>query len=301
MDFVADDNTATMLRMQNGEMIDYFPARSLRLSFDSVKFTENAPIALGNSVQPVYELEINLKGNYILKSQMMIMDLLSTNNWQRPIYFVAGGHEDAMGLEPYFQQEGFAYRIVPVKTESNRAFEYGRLNVDLMYDNYMNNFRWGRMNEEDVYLDYYTRRTISVIRMRSNFARLAIALVEEGKKDSAVAVVDRCFELLPQHRMRFDLYTTRLIEAYYMAGEIEKANEMVESFYAQLSKQLDYYFSLRPEIGAATDMERRMDLQALQDLNIATRTYGQTELNAKLQKALDKYYQMFISSTSLGG
>ncbi len=135
--------------------------------------------------------------------------------------------------------------------------------------------------------------------MRSNFARLAIALVEEGKKDSAIAVVDRCFELLPQDRMRFDLYTTRLIEAYYKAGEIDKANEKVESFYAQLEKQLNYYFSLRPEIGKGTDLERRMDLQALQDLSMITGEFEQIELNVKLQQALDKFYQLFISSAAV--
>lgn len=300
IDFVADENPATKLRVQNGEMIDYFPSRTLRLPFDSSKFTENTPIVLGNIEKPLSEIEINLKGNYLLKSQMMMLDLLATNNWERPVYFVAGGHDDALGLEPYFLQEGFANRIIPLRTESKRAFEYGRINTDVMYKNYMENFRWGRMNEPDVYLDYYTRRTISVIRMRSNFARLAITLVEEGKKDSAIAVVDRCFELLPQDRMRFDLYTTRLIEAYYKAGEIDKANVKVESFYAQLEKQLNYYFSLRPEIGRATDMERRMDLQSLQDLGLITSEFEQRELNVKLQQALDKYYQLFINSASPG-
>ncbi|MEA1897110.1 MAG: DUF2723 domain-containing protein [Bacteroidota bacterium] len=300
LDFVADENPNTKLRVQNGEMIDYFPSRTLRLPFDSSKFTENTPIVLGNVEKPLSEIEINLKGNYLLKSQMMMLDLLATNNWERPVYFVAGGHADALGLEPYFLQEGFANRIVPLRTDNERAFEYGRINTDAMYKNYMENFRWGRMNEPDVYLDYYTRRTISVIRMRSNFARLAVTLVEEGKKDSAIAVVDRCFELLPQDRMRFDLYTTRLIEAYYKAGEIEKANEKAESFYAQLEKQLNYYFSLRPEIGKATDLERRMDLQALQDLSMVTGEFKQMELNAMLQQALDKYYQLFISSTAPG-
>ncbi len=299
MDFVADDNPATQLRIQNGDMIDYFPAKTLRLPFDSARFNDNSSYLLEVDDKPLSEIEINLKGNYLLKSQMMILDLLANNKWERPVYFVAGGHEDALGMEHYFQQEGFANRLIPVKNENERPFEYGRINIDAMYDNYMNKFRWGRMNEDDVYLDYYTRRTISVIRMRSNFARLAVALAEEGRKDSAIAVVDRCFELLPQRNMRFDLYTTRLIEAYYMAGDFEKANEKVESFYAQLEKQLSYYFSLRPELGAGTDMERRMDLQALQDLNISTRTYGQTELNIKIQKALDKYYQLFISSSVL--
>ena len=98
--------------------------------------------------------------------------------------------------------------------------------------------------------------------------------------------------------MRFDLYTTRLIEAYYKAGKIQKANEKVESFYAQLEKQLNYYFSLRPELGKATNLERRMDLQSLQDLSMITGEFKQMELNSKLQYALDKYYKLFINSTT---
>jgi hypothetical protein len=30
---------------------------------------------------------------------------------------VTGYHEDAMGLEEYFQLEGLAYRLVPIKSE----------------------------------------------------------------------------------------------------------------------------------------------------------------------------------------
>lgn len=299
MDFVADENPATQLRMQNGDMIDYIPAKNIKLDFERTAQGENAASMFGNELEPLPSIDIKIKGNTLLKSQMMILDMLANNRWERPVYFVAGGHEDALGLEPYFQQEGFANRLVPVKTKNDRPYEFGRINTDKMYDNYMNKFSWGRMNEDDVYLDYYTRRTISVIRMRTNFARLAEALVEEGKKDSAIAIVDRCFELLPNHKMAYDMYTTRLIDAYYAAGATEKANEKAEEFYEQLSRQLDYYFSLRPSLSAGADMEKRMDLQALQDISRASGENGQMELNAKYQEALDRYYQMFISSATM--
>jgi hypothetical protein len=55
----------------------------------------------------------------------------------------------------------------------------------------------GRMNEPDVYLDHYNIRTLSILRLRNKFARLANALVAENKADSALMVLDRCMELMP--------------------------------------------------------------------------------------------------------
>ena len=60
-------------------------------------------------------IDITLEGNYILKSQMMVLDFLAHNNWERPVYFVTGYHNDALGLEEYFQLEGNAYRLVPIR------------------------------------------------------------------------------------------------------------------------------------------------------------------------------------------
>ena len=299
MDFVKNDNPATKLRIQGGKQIDYIPTKKLRLPVDTMKFIESTPTVLGFTEKPLPYIDINLSGNYIMKSQLMMLDVLAENNWERPIYYVAGGHEDALGLENYFQQEGFAYRLVPVKTENKGLpTDFGRINTEAMYKNYMEKFRWGRMNEPDVYLDYYTRRTLSVIRVRNNFARLAHGLIEEGKKDSAVAVLDRCLELLPQYKMRYYLYTNKLIEGYYKAGATEKANQMVEDFFSQLNKELSYYSSMKENHRRAIDLERQIGLQNLNGLNILTKTYLQTELNSRIDPVFIQHYQQFVSDMS---
>jgi hypothetical protein len=44
------------------------------------------------------------------------------------------------GLEEYFQLEGLAYRLVPVKGVNKSWFEYGRIDTDILYENMMNKF-----------------------------------------------------------------------------------------------------------------------------------------------------------------
>ena len=73
----------------------------------------------------------------------------------------------------------------------------GDIDTDTLYDRLMNTFQWGRMNQDDVQLDYYTIRTISVIRFRSLHTRLAMKLLEEGKQEKALNVLDQCMELAP--------------------------------------------------------------------------------------------------------
>jgi predicted negative regulator of RcsB-dependent stress response len=52
-----------------------------------------------------------------------------------------------------------------------------------MYDNVVNKFRWGNMNDERVYLNENNLRM--TMNFRNNFARLATALLEQGKKAEA--------------------------------------------------------------------------------------------------------------------
>ena len=124
-----------------------------------------------------------------------MLDIVANNNWERPIYYVASGHSGLLGLDNYLQLEGFAFKLVPIKTVSR--YEKGRIDTDILYDNYINKFHWGRMNEDDVYLDHFHLRTLNVIRLRMRFARLANALIVEGDVERAETVLDKIVELTP--------------------------------------------------------------------------------------------------------
>ena len=60
------------------------------------------------------------EGVYYMQVQdLMILDLLKTNEWLRPIYFAnTVSSQSMLGLQDYFRTEGKAYRIVPKKFDS---------------------------------------------------------------------------------------------------------------------------------------------------------------------------------------
>ena len=81
-----------------------------------------------------------------------------------------------MKLDPYFQQTGMAYQIVPMETQGTVR----SINTEKMYDNVMNKFKWGGVNTPGVYLDENVMRMCKSYRI-ALFSKLAAALVAECK------------------------------------------------------------------------------------------------------------------------
>src|SRR6185436_9091850 len=112
-------------------------------------------VSAADSAKIVPVMEWSISPNYLMKNDLMILDLLAHNNWKRPVYFATTvGTENFLNLDDYFQLEGLAYHLVPVKAEkAGEAGFRGTVAPDLMYDNVMNKFRWGNMKDKRVYLD----------------------------------------------------------------------------------------------------------------------------------------------------
>ena len=276
VDFIADDSDRSKLRVSGGRMIDYIPTRKFRLRVDVDKVIENGTVAPELRDQVTDAIEWEMSGNYLVKNQMILLDILATNNWERPIYFVSGGTDDALGLEDYFQLEGFAYRLVPIYTEGDN-FEYGRINTEVMYDNFMNKFPWGRMNEPDVHLCHYNIRTLSILRLRNKFARLANALTEENRPDSAIMVLDRCMELMPVDKVPYEFMMLSVAESYYIAGAPDKGNEVLQGYFDYVAEEMDYYLRFPSRMAVQLESEKRTNIQLMNEMVRMSRSFDQAE------------------------
>lgn len=184
--------------------------------------------------------------SYITKAQLMCLDLLANMDWNRPVYFaVTTGGDAYMGLQRYFQLEGLAYRLTPIlHKESDNPNLDGGVGTSFMYENMMEKFRWGNMDKENIYMDENNRRMTSNLRLQ--FSHLADQLIQEGKKDEAVKVLDRCIEVMPERTVPYDQIQImwQLAELYYEADANDKALALTKRLVDLCKQEITFYESL---------------------------------------------------------
>jgi hypothetical protein len=282
IDFVGSDDPQTKVQVRGDKIEAYFPAKNVWIASDP------ATIKAKNVVEPeddsliVARLEWEIKGSYMYKNQLAVYDLVANNNWQRPIYFaITVGGDGYYNLQDYFQLEGLAYRLVPIHTKS-QGFELGHINTKIMYDNLMNKFKWGGIDKKGVYLDENNLRML--MNMKNNFARLASSLLQEGKKDSAIAVLDRCVKIMPDSRVPYNYFNIYLADNYYKAGQPDKANKMIETLASRTAEYLKYLLSLPPKYSKSIGNESEQHMYVAQGLMQILETNNQKEMYAKIGK-----------------
>jgi hypothetical protein len=294
IDWINSDNKGTKVQVSASEILDIIPSRTIRIPVDAAKVIASGTVKPEDAGKIVPYIDIKLKGSSILKSQLIVLDILAHNNWERPIYFVTGYHNDAFGLEEYFQLEGLAYRLLPIKSENKNWLEYGRIDTDILYENMIKKFVWGGAKEKGVNIDYNHRRTIIVVKARMNYARLAQALSAEGKNEKALEVLDYCMEALPLEKISYDPYMADIIESYYIAGGTEKAVEMTKAFCDYYYERLDYYLKQSPYIISSAEFEIQTAIQYTSRVASACAAHGKPEMAEEINKKLEDYYTNYM-------
>ncbi|HNW98902.1 MAG TPA: DUF2723 domain-containing protein [Bacteroidales bacterium] len=292
-DFIATDNPDAKFQSQIGP-VDYFPTENFRIPVDSATVVNNGTVPKDkiDSIVPAIEWKIKEKGNYgVYKSNLMILDLLAHNDWKRPVYFVSTSSPNTyLGLNNYLQLEGLAYRLVPVKSK-NTDGEIGFVNTSIMYDNLMNKFKWGNFNDTSLYFDETV--LITARSLKTSFTRLADALSDEGKYDSAVKVLDKCEEIFPEKNLPYDYLECYVAQSYYKAKAFEKAKKITSYMIDLYEKNLKYYFSFKDSKLKAIDMHIQQALYVMQQLAFTTSEYKQDKLTTRSKDIFEKYYNIY--------
>ena len=290
MEFVRSDNVKTKYPTNRG-YIDYFPTKKFRILVDSAEIVNKKIVSPENAHLIVDNVDWTLNKSGVQKNHLMVLDMLSKFDWNRPVYFaITTGNESYIGLTDYFQLEGLAYRLVPIKT-NNPDGQIGRIDTEIMYEKLVNEFTWGNLGDPDVYLDETNMRM--TMNFRNNFARLANALIQEGKKEKAQNVLDKCMEIMPEEAIPFDYFVLPIADGYYKIGNFEKGNEITEKLIDIYLNNIKYYFSFRGEKAKLIDREKQLSLEVFQRISRMTKVYEQDSLNVKSTEIFNEYYQLF--------
>ncbi len=294
IDFIADETNRSKVELQSGERINYFPVRKVRLTVDSAKAVSNGivPAYMADRIVPVVEWEI--KSNYLYKNDLMLLDFLASNNWERPLYFASPSSVNkVLGIDKYCHQTGVVYKFIPVLADDYIA-GLGGVDTEASYDILMNKSKWGNLNQPGVYVDRESYRNSMM--HKQNFMRLAQALVNKGKNTEAIAVADRCLKEFPNEKMSFDYYMLPLAEVYYLAGDTVRANNFVKTLADIYTGNLAYYASVNPKFSSFYEDDRMQAFAVMSRIWEYGRTYNQQPLLDEIKSKMmipQEYMDLF--------
>ena len=269
---------------------DYLPGRIFKLAVNKDNLVKQGAIKEEDKDKIADEIIIDLsKKSYITKSEVMILEMLANNNWERPIYYaVTVGSEMYLNMQQYFQLEGLAYRIVPYKDASKE----GSTNTDIMYNNMMNKFRFGGIDtEKDIYLDE------NILRMcrahRQMFSELINKLIKEGKEEEATKALDYCLEVIPHRNVPHNFSSTDFVEQYYKVGEKEKGRALANILIEESEAKLMWISTLdRNQVKGASD-EIGRSLIIFQQIGVTANAHLDYELFTRCSELMEKYYYLY--------
>ncbi len=186
-------------------------------------------------------ITISFKGKgFIDKSQMMVYEMMARNDWKRPIYMsMTLGVSNMAGLQDYLVLEGLAYRITPFNKQNGMGTG---LDTERMYDNLMNRFKYGNVNQPGIYLDETVRRMCTT--HRHIFSILAKELLKEGKKDKALKVLKKCKEMLPPETTPYEEEAMELATLWLAAGDKAEAIQLAKGVAKRAEQKLRWISTL---------------------------------------------------------
>jgi len=289
-----DDDRYKIDYSGRGDYMNYLPANKFLLDVDTAQVIANGTVKPYYRERIVSPLIWDYTETDAFKGDLAIMDMLSTNNWKRPVYYsTTVPSSQYKGLEKYFIQEGLAYRVVPVKTETREKGEFGMIDPHVMYDNMMNKFKWGNAGDPDVYLDENNRRMFS--NFRRVFASLSMELLAKGDTARALEAAQRGLEIVPAEKLPNDFFSIGLAEIFYLSGKKDEGDKLVNEILDYSKTYLDYAVSLRSNERFGLEYSTGISMQALLDLYNLSIRLKLDSLSKIVEAEINNYYGRLYS------
>ncbi|MDC0571533.1 DUF2723 domain-containing protein [Flavobacteriaceae bacterium] len=254
MDFISSDDERTkygyVLEQQGYQTkgqrnqdlnANYAPTEFVRIPVNKEAVLKNGVVAAKDADRIVDHIDIKITGQVIMKNRMMMLDIIAQNNWERPVYFSGGafGDDDYIWMKDYLQLDGFAYKLVPIKTPLQKGSPFmGRIDTEKMYA-LIKNWEWGNSGNPGVYHDVETRR--NSITYRGHMARLIEDLINEKQLDKAEEITDLAMEKMPVDIFGYYTFLEPFIGAYYEVDAKEKARELYRQVAVKYQENLNYF------------------------------------------------------------
>ncbi|MGM9477819.1 glycosyltransferase family 117 protein [Pedobacter sp. GSP4] len=292
LDVLLSDHDEDKVTMSDGSKYNVLPTKNLKLAVNPQQVLDTGTVPKEDAGKIASSMEWVYNSNYVTKGTLALFDILTHNNWERPIYFTgAMPDEQYIGLNKYLYSEGLNKRLLPLKPDTASTEDFDRINIKPLYHNLMNVYGFGNIKNAN-HLD---RQSADDVTMFSNmFNGLLNGLINQGKIAEGKSVADKYFEVIPSkfYSMRQVMSTYYFTESLYRLNDLNRANAMIRKTADYVGKELNHL---------AAVSESKNQLSAEQDVRFYLGYLGQmvklTEVFKQdvLSKNLEKQYNDLIA------
>jgi hypothetical protein len=222
VNFVQSKDSATKIQIAENQFIDYIPSKNIYIKMD----TQNIGSEFKDSIISMDSaMFIQLSKNYMLVSEFCMIDILSTNKFERPVYFASSVYSGSYEcIESYLSFEGMVYKVGPVKNDVPENNGKGIIYPDILYDKLVNKLKFDTKNYKSINTSKQNiLNTYYII-----FTRLTDSYLNAGKPEKAIEVMDYFCQNFSPEVVRYNYYMYPLISNYFKAGKTEKGIELLK-------------------------------------------------------------------------
>ena len=162
-----------------------------------------------------FEMGPTLYGRGIRVQDWMVLNIIHSNKWRRPVYFaVTVSNDNKCNLHKYLRMDGLDFKLVTYPGE-NISKEHLKRNLFKV-------FQYRGLNDPNVYYNDNIRGLLQ--NYRAAFLRLTREYALEGKYDEMAEILDKMEEVLPEEviPIEHDQIVMQIGQMYNMAKRPEE-------------------------------------------------------------------------------
>ena len=265
------------------------PALPISMSHDDYKEGRLEYVPVNTDSLTIGHTIISLKGKQgLYKNELMVLEMLSQANWQRPIYTsVNSGPSNLPFLRDHLVLEGLAYRVSPTATDQ-------QVDVERLYENIMHRFRYGGLNTKGIYVDEDVKRMANTHQLIMGV--LIDSLLQQGDVNRALSVCHKWQQELPNENVPYTESALSMARCYYLAHQPALGDEIVRNLLHRAAEWLYWIETIKSSHHASSLYSQYEWMKTMQTALVVAKQFERNEL---LNQYI-KQYEHFIKKYEQG-
>ena len=262
------------------------PALPISMSHDDYKEGRLEYVPVNTDSLTIGHTIISLKGKQgLYKNELMVLEMLSQANWQRPIYTsVNSGPSNLPFLRDHLVLEGLAYRVSPTATDQ-------QVDVERLYENIMHRFRYGGLNTKGIYVDEDVKRMANTHQLIMGV--LIDSLLQQGDVNRALSVCHKWQQELPNENVPYTESALSMARCYYQAHQPLPGDEIVRNLLRRSAEWLFWIETIKSSHHASSLYSQYEWMKTMQTALVVAKQFERTELSNQYIKQYEHFIKKY--------